>query len=245
MNLHLAGKRALVTGGTKGIGLAIVRALLDEGGEVAFCAREPRLVEATAAELSEGRRRAIGATLDVRDGEAVRRWVTHSADELGGIDIVVSNVSAAAADWQLMYSTDVMGTVALVEAALPFLQKSPCGSIVAIASRAAYTGRGPYAAMKCALNSYIKGISDQLAPQGIRANVVSPGDIYFKEGYWHRVEQEDPALWAEAQVRNKMGRLGQPEEVARVVAFVASPAASFMSGANVRVDGAGSPSTQF
>lgn len=245
MDLALAGKRALITGGTKGIGRAIAACLVGEGCHVALCARQADEIAATVEQLSSHGTTVLGDVVDVRHTDDLRAWVARSGTALGGIDIVISNVSAASGDWQAMFETDLLAAKTMVDAALPSLERSGTGSIVAISSRAAYTGGGAYAAMKCALMSYMKGVSDELASKGIRANVVSPGDIYFEGGVWHRIEHERPDVWADAQVRNKMGRLGRPEEVARVVTFVASPAASFMSGANVRVDGAGSPTTQF
>ena len=245
MDLHLAGKKVLVTGATQGIGRAIVEEFLNEGAHVAFCARQVKLVSESGAQWQKAGYRVFGASVDVRDEAALRAWVRQSAQNLGGIDAVVSNVSAASGDWRLMFETDLLAAVHLTDEARPFLEKSSAGSVVAISSRAAYAGTGPYGAMKCALMSFMKTLSDQWAPKGIRCNVVSPGDIFFAGGVWDKIKREQPGVWAEAQVRNKLGRLGTPEEIARVAVFVSSPAASFMSGANVRVDGAGSPTTQF
>ncbi len=245
MDLQLAGKKILITGGTLGIGRATVECFLQEGAQVAFCARKQELVSQTVSALGSVGPRILGYSVDVKDETALRAWVHQAAKDMGGIDGVVSNASAASAEWKTMFETDVLAAVNLADQVRPFLEKSPAGSFVAISSRAAYTGGGAYAAMKCALMSFIKGLSDEWAKKGIRCNVVSPGDIYFAGGVWDLIEREQQDIWAEAQARNKLGRLGTPEEIARVVAFISSPAASFMSGANVRVDGAGSSSTQF
>ena len=245
MDLQLSGKKAIVTGCTQGIGRSIAECFLREGVDVAICAREPVRLAETVKQLKTFGPRIFAASVDVRDEPKLRAWVRSAAESLGGIDIVVSNVSAASGDWRAMFETDLMAAKNLAEEALPFLEKSKAASFLAISSRAAYTGEGAYAAMKCALMSYLKGLSDTWAPRQIRVNVVSPGDIYFKDGFWDRMLKERPDVWSEAQLRNKLGRLGTPEEVARVVVFVSSPAASFMSGANVRVDGAGTASTQF
>lgn len=245
MDLHLTGKKILVTGGTQGIGRAIVQEFLNEGAHVAFCARNSQAVSDSAAHWKKSGHQIFGASVDVRDEAALRAWVRQSAQNLGGLDCLVSNVSAASGDWRAMFEIDLLAAVHLSDEARPFLEESPAASVVAISSRAAYTGTGPYGAMKCALMSHMKTLSDQWAPKGIRCNIVSPGDIFFVGGVWDKIKREHPDVWAEALARNKLGRLGTPEEIARVVVFLSSPAASFISGANLRVDGAGSPTTQF
>ena len=245
MDLQLTGRSIIVTGATKGIGRAIALGFAAEGCSVGFCARDASEVSAMQRELASRGHAALGMVLDVKDRDGIRLLVERCAETFGGIDGVVSNVSAACGDWQEMFATDLMGAVQLFEAALPLLLKSEIASFTAISSRASYTGGGAYAAMKCALMSYVKGISMEYAPQGIRANIVSPGDIYFEGGIWHRIENSNPEEWELAQIRNRMGRLGTPEDIANAVVFLASPAASFISGTNLRVDGAGSPTTQF
>ncbi|WP_134322688.1 SDR family NAD(P)-dependent oxidoreductase [Cumulibacter soli] len=245
MELNLAGRRALVTGGTRGIGRAVVEALVDEGAQVAFCARTPDGVAAAQNELAE-RGRVHGSAVDVGDPQALTAWVASCAAELGGIDIVVANVSALAIpdtpeNWQSSFSVDMMGSVRLVEAALPHLRRGNCPSIVTISS---VSGReidftaGPYGVMKAAIVHYTQGLAYNLAAEGIRANTVSPGNTYFEGGVWESIENGDPTLFDSALGLNPTGRMARPEEIAAGVVFLASDKASFISGTNLVIDGA-------
>ncbi|HEY1998961.1 SDR family NAD(P)-dependent oxidoreductase [Paraburkholderia sp.] len=256
MDLQLKGLKALVTGGTKGIGLAIVQTLVAEGADVALCARDGAAVEKTVAslvKLSGGAVKVTGASVDVSNAAALQNWTRAAAAQLGGVDIVVANVSALsigndAESWRKEFETDLMGTVNLVDAALPFLEASKAASIVAISSvsgREIDFAAGPYGTFKAALIHYLQGLAYQLAPKGIRANSVSPGNVYFEGGVWDHIEKNDPKLFADALALNPSGRMARPQEIANAVAFVASPAASFVSGANVVVDGALTRGVQF
>ncbi|HYZ63474.1 MAG TPA: SDR family oxidoreductase [Acetobacteraceae bacterium] len=253
MDLGLAGLKALVTGGTRGIGRAIVDQFAAEGTDVALCARSASEVNDTVAAVRATGVNATGRTLDVADGPALTRWVADAAQELGGLDIVVANVSALAisadeASWQAEFNTDMMGTVRAVQAAMPFLERSNAASIVVIASvsgREVDFAAGPYGVFKAALIHYAKGLSYQLAAKGIRVNALSPGNTYFPGGVWEQIETGNPTLFQQALALNPTGRMGRPEEMARVAVFLASPAASFVSGTNLVVDGALTRGVQF
>ena len=245
MDLKLTGTRVLVTGGTRGIGRAIVECFLDEGAHVAFCARHSDQVAATQKALS-GRGTVIGKTVDVGDAVALAAWVEQSADSLGGLDVVVANVSALAIpdteeNWQASLNVDLMHTVRLVRAAMPHLERSEAPSIIAISSvsgRESDFASGPYGTAKTALIGYIHGLALQLADKGIRANTVSPGNTYFEGGVWASIETGNPELFETAMELNPSGHMGTPEEVAGPVVFLASPLARRISGTNFVVDGA-------
>jgi 3-oxoacyl-[acyl-carrier protein] reductase len=246
MDLGLKGLNAVVTGGTKGIGRAIVETLAAEGVNVAFCARKADEVQSACTDLAKYGVKIVGGVADVGDGEALKAWTTSAAKALGGIDIVVANVSALAvapdeAAWKKGFDVDLMGSVRLVDAAMPSLEQSKHPSIVTISSvsgREIDFASGPYGAFKAALVHYTQGLAFHLAGKGIRANTVSPGNTYFAGGIWEQIEHGNPALFAEAMRLNPTGRMGTPQEMANAVVFLASPAASFITGTNLVVDGA-------
>jgi NAD(P)-dependent dehydrogenase (short-subunit alcohol dehydrogenase family) len=245
MDLQLNGTRVLVTGGSRGIGRAIVEAFLDEGAVVGFCAREPEEVAATEKALQD-RGKVVGSVLDVGDADALASWVEESADAFGGLDVVVANVSALAIpdteeNWQASLNVDLMHTVRLVRAAMPYLERSKAASIIAISSvsgRESDFASGPYGTAKTAIVGYINGLALQLAEKGIRANTVSPGNTYFEGGVWASIESGNPDLYEMAVGLNPTGHMGTPEEIAGPVVFLASPQARRVSGTNLVVDGA-------
>lgn len=235
MDLQLQHRRAVVTGGSSGIGAAIVRAFAAEGCHVHFCGRSASNIARTEAECDHLPATVAGRPLDITDAQACAQWF----DDIGEFDILVPNVSALTGAWDGSLDVDVRATVAVTERALPILARSSAAAITYIGSKAASLAapHSPaYGAVKAAMAHYMKSLAARHAPR-VRINTVSPGDTFVEGGFWDRVRQEDPAAYARALARNPLGRLASPEEIARVVVFLSSPQASFVSGANWYVDG--------
>ncbi|BAM88333.1 putative 3-ketoacyl-CoA reductase [Bradyrhizobium oligotrophicum S58] len=246
MDLGLAGKSVLVTGGSKGIGLAIAELFAAEGANVAICARDAEAVGKAVTKLTAKGVKAWGQVIDVADAAALKGWVDGAAQEFGGVDCVVCNVSALAVGdspetWEKSFRIDMMHTVNSVAAAVPYLEQSTSASINIISSVSGFEvdfAAGSYGAIKGALIHYAKGLAHQLVAKGIRVNAVSPGNTYFEGGIWQNIENGSPDLFKTAMGLNPTGRMGTAAEVAYGVVMLASPLASRISGTNLVIDGA-------
>ncbi len=244
MDLGLNGRKVLVTAATRGIGLSIAQHFADEGCDVALCARGEGGIETATKDLEARGAKVFARAVDVADGGAFKQFVADAADALGGLDIFVSNASGGAGPgekaWQASFDVDMMGAVRGVDAALPSLEASDAGSVIFISSTAALEYLGvpqAYNAMKAALIAHAGDMSQALAPKGVRVNVISPGPVYFEGGNWEMIKQAMPAMYEGALAQCAIGRMGAPEEIARAVVFLASPAASLITGANLVCDG--------
>ena len=243
MDLQLTGRKALVTGASRGIGRAIATELAREGCDLALCARGAEPLEALAKELGGT---VYTQAVDVSDEQAVAGFVDAAAEQLSGLDIVVSNVSAGGLkgpdQWRLSFEADLMAFVRMVEAAVPHLERSDAAAIVAIGTTSAFdtlppTSANSYAAFKAAVLEHASGLGHALARKGIRVNTVSPGPVDFPGGAWDKLREGRPEFYEGIRARIPLGRLGRAEEVARAVTFLASPAASFCTAVNLVVDG--------
>ena len=248
MNLELKGKKAIVTGGSRGIGRAICAQLVNEGAHVAFCARGQTSIDQTEAEINGDAGKARGSVVDVRDSAMVADWVSRSAADLGGIDILISNVStrvdpSSANWWRDTFEADLMQHIMLKTNVAPMLEAGGGGSMVFIGSIASVFTMLPayeeaYGAMKAGLVNLVGQWASTLGPKGIRVNAVSPGPIDFEGGWWDGVRKNSPAAYERASKMSALGRMGRPDEVAKAAVFLASGAASYITGANLRIDGA-------
>jgi NAD(P)-dependent dehydrogenase (short-subunit alcohol dehydrogenase family) len=190
---------------------------------------------------------AFGDSVDVRDPDALPTWTKGAIDRLGGLDILVSNISSRvdpkSADWwRETFEVDLHQHVRAFDAALPALKAGDAPSVVFVSSIASVLTQLPpneiaYGAMKAALTSFAGQMATVHGSSGVRVNLVAPGPIFFKGGVWDQIQQHQPALFERASKLPALGRMGAPEDVANAVAFLASPAASYITGVNLRIDG--------
>jgi 3-oxoacyl-[acyl-carrier protein] reductase len=246
MKIDIAGRRAIVAGGSRGIGRAIALAFAEAGAGVSICARGAEALAATRDEIARHDGPAAHAAVcDLSDAAAIPRYIAEAADTLGGIDILVNNASGFGtsddeAGWAASISVDLLATVRATRAALPYLEKSEAGSILNISSISGFKASvrtPPYGAVKAAILEYTLTQAAALARKGIRVNCIAPGSIEFPGGIWARAKANNPNLYAGILRSIPFGRLGHPEEVAQVALFLCSPLASWVTGQNIAVDG--------
>ncbi len=245
MELGLKGKRAIVTGGSRGIGFAIADALAAEGAAVSICARGQAGLDAAAERLRRHGGQAHALATDVGDKTQLEAYMDAAAAALGGVDILVNNPSGFGRTddeegWRVGLDIDLMALVRASWKAVAWMKQAGGGAIVHISSISGLTSSArtpPYGAVKAAVIQYTLTQALQLAPDGIRVNCIAPGSIFFEGGTWDKAKQNNPALFESIRASIPSGRLGTPEEVANLAAFLASNAASWVTGQTIAADG--------
>jgi NAD(P)-dependent dehydrogenase (short-subunit alcohol dehydrogenase family) len=244
MAFEFSGKRAVVCGGSRGIGRSVALGFAAAGAAVSICARGAETLERTRGEIAKLGHRTHAGVCDLADGNAISRYIADAAQAIGGIDILVNNASAFGssddvAGWSVSVAVDMMAIVHATQAALPFL-KDARGNVVNTSSISAMRSaarQAPYGAIKAAVIHYTATQAAMYAKDGIRVNGVAPGSIEFPGGVWDRRKTDNPSLYNAILRSIPFGRLGHPEEVANVVLFLASPLASWITGQTIVVDG--------
>ena len=246
MDLGLNGKRAMILGGSRGIGWYTAKLLAAEGCSVALCARDGDGVSQAIETLSkDSTGNHFGAAANLADGDATRAFVSKAIAELGGLDLLIHNASGFDSigdeeGWARSFQVDVMAGVRAVEQALPALKESDAASITFIGSMASkyyFRRRNSYGAAKAAMRAYANELAQNFGRDGIRCNVVSPGAVHFPGGSWDNVKNAQPDFYRNVEKAIPLGRLGTGEELARIIGFVASPAGLWINSTHIAADG--------
>lgn len=252
MDLGLKGAKVILTGGSRGIGRAALEIFAAEGADIAFFSRNQEQVDETRAALEKHGGKVHASTFDLNDLDGYQDWLKGAAEALGGCDIFVPGASASGSqltgDWQKCFEFDLLGTVKGCEALEPYLEASGKGSVIVMSSTAAVeTFLVPQAfnAIKAALLTYAKQLSQAWGPKNIRVNAISPGPIGFPGGNWEMIQSAMPELYEATKGQMPLGRLGEPDDVARTLVFLASPASSYTTGTNIVIDGGYTKRVQF
>lgn len=252
MDLGLRGKKVIINGGSRGIGKAALEIFAAEGCDIAFFSRDKARVDATVAELKQHGGKVIGDAFDMNDASAYQAWLLAAADRLGGCDVFIHNASSSGAggtmDWDMSFRLDMMGAVTGCQTLEPFLEKSGAGSVILMSSTAAvetFIYPQAFNAIKAAIITYAKQLSQLWAPKQIRVNTVCPGPIAYPGGNWATIKDAMPELYDKTLSEMPMGRFGAPQDVARAMVFLSSPAASYITGTNLVIDGGYTKRVQF
>ena len=246
MDLNLKDKKAIITGGSRGIGLHTARLLATEGAAVAICGRTQADVQAAVDEINDSGGSAYGYQVDLEDPASARQFAASASADLNGADILIHNASGFdmagdEAGWMRSFQVDIMAGVRLVDELLAPLKQSEAASITFVGSMASkfHFGRPPssYGAAKGAMRVYANDLAQQYGRHGIRANAISPGAVWFPGGSWDQRKIENPKFYAAVEKSIPLGRLGTADEIARIIAFVASPAGLWINATHVTADG--------
>ena len=244
MNIDFTGRKAIICGGSRGIGRAIALGLAANGADVSICARGAEALEQTRTEVAASGHIAHAASVDLGDAAAIKAYIADAAKALGGVDILVNNASAFGssddeAGWVNSLAIDMLAIVHATQAALPFLKESK-GCVINTSSISALRSAArqpPYGAIKAAVIHYTNTQAAMYAKSGIRVNGIAPGSIEFPGGVWDRRKKEGSPIYDAVLRSIPFGRLGHPEEVANVALFLASPLAAWVTGQTIVVDG--------
>ncbi|WP_292902770.1 SDR family oxidoreductase [Niveispirillum sp.] len=240
------GSRVIVTGASRGIGRGIAEAFARAGAGISICARNPRKLEETREALAAHGGPVHAAICDVADGDQVAAYVAGAAAALGGVDVLVSNVSAfarsdAEESWLAGVQTDLLGAVRLSHAALPWLERAPGGGVIvhvnSITALRPSRSAPAYAAMKAALMNYTGSQALALLGRGVRVNGVAPGSTEAPGHFWEKRRLSGDPAYAAALASQPTGRMGHPDDIAGVVLFLASDAARWVVGQTILADG--------
>jgi 3-oxoacyl-[acyl-carrier protein] reductase len=244
MDLGLKGRKAIITGGSRGLGRAAAETLASEGCDVAICSRGAEGVETAKKSLEAKGVKVFGQAVDVGDKDALESFIAAAIADLGGLDILISNPSGGngvdEAAWKANFEVDLMGAVRSVNASVKALSKSDAASVTFISSTAAvetFMGPTSYNAIKAGLITHANGLSQALAPKGIRVNTVSPGPIMVEGGSWDMIKTHNEAMYNATVAQIPAGRLGTDQEVADAITFLSSPRSAFTTGVNFVIDG--------
>jgi 3-oxoacyl-[acyl-carrier protein] reductase len=244
MDLGLKGRKAIITGGSRGLGRAAAETLAAEGCDVAICSRGAEGVETAKKSLEAKGVKVFAQAVDVGDKEALESFIAAAIADLGGLDILISNPSGGngvdEAAWKANFEVDLMGAVRSVNASVAALSESDSASVTFISSTAAvetFMGPTSYNAIKAGLITHANGLSQALAPKGIRVNTVSPGPIMIEGGSWDMIKTHNEGMYNATVAQIPAGRLGTDQEVADAITFLSSPRSGFTTGVNFVIDG--------
>lgn len=252
MDLGLRGKKVIINGGSRGIGRAALEMFAQEGCDIAFFSRDKGRVDETVAKLKQSEVKVFGDAFDMNDLDAYKAWLKGAADKLGGCDIFIHNASSSGAqgttDWDLTFKLDMLGAVHGCESLEPALEASGAGSVLLMSSTAAvetFIYPQAFNAIKSAVITYGKQLSQLWAAKNIRVNMISPGPVAYPGGNWSAIKEHMPDLYNKTLSEMPLGRFGAPDDVARAILFLTSPAASYISGTNLIIDGGYTKRVQF